>query len=365
MSVQLPPVIATIACSLASLSILASGVLIWSHLRIRKLRKYPGEFILMQCLLQFIIDCAWFLNTCELTGSDDFLEHISHWFFLWNIFSGSNYALVISFEIHSKIKKPFKSTSKLRRAFYHLLSLLTPSVYVFPFAFIGLGGGIIHIIYALMSLPIWVSLVLAVHSLHKLKRQNAANYMFYHLFVVFNSSAPLVLGVVLNFILILGHEVPVWLKIICLLVGCSSGTMVFVARVSEPKMFKQVLRSVVCRRDARSETLTEDSNIYESIISQEFNPYFSFFEGLQNTNVLKVLTGLNFLFSKRKPLEEYLIKQPNAAFWRLEVFLDTKIKYKVKEYFPEPFNILRTTEGISDFDLVASLSIRDNLQDLD
>ena len=85
----------------------------------------------------------------------------------------------------------------------------------------------------------------------------------------------------------------------------------------------------------------------------------------QNTNVLKVLTGLNFLFSKRKHLEEYLIKQPNAAFWRFEVFLDTKIKYKVKEYFPEPFNILRTTEHISDFDLADSLSIRDNLKDLD
>eukprot|EP00361_Fabrea_salina_P007325 CAMPEP_0202439478 /NCGR_PEP_ID=MMETSP1345-20130828/36181_1 /ASSEMBLY_ACC=CAM_ASM_000843 /TAXON_ID=342563 /ORGANISM="Fabrea Fabrea salina" /LENGTH=390 /DNA_ID=CAMNT_0049054013 /DNA_START=1376 /DNA_END=2548 /DNA_ORIENTATION=- len=141
--------------------------------------------------------------------------------------------------------------------------------------------------------------------------------------------------------------------------------MIFVARVSEPKMFKQVLRSIVCRKEVWSETITEDSGIHESIISQEFNPYFSFFEGLQNTNVLKVLTGLNFLFSKRKPLEEYLINQPNAAFWRFEVFLDTKIKYKVKEYFPEPFNILRTTGHISDFDLADSLNTHDNLKDLD
>eukprot|EP00361_Fabrea_salina_P002688 CAMPEP_0202428434 /NCGR_PEP_ID=MMETSP1345-20130828/2451_1 /ASSEMBLY_ACC=CAM_ASM_000843 /TAXON_ID=342563 /ORGANISM="Fabrea Fabrea salina" /LENGTH=56 /DNA_ID=CAMNT_0049039425 /DNA_START=634 /DNA_END=801 /DNA_ORIENTATION=+ len=56
--------------------------------------------------------------------------------------------------------------------------------------------------------------------------------------------------------------------------------MIFVARVSEPKMLRQVVRSIVCRRDAQSEALTEDSEILESIIDQDFNPYFSFFESL-------------------------------------------------------------------------------------
>ena len=350
---------------LAPLSVLTSGILIWSHLKIRKLRKYPGELVLMQCLMQFIIDWTWFLSYYALEDSNDFFWSTVKTVFTWAYFCSWNYASILSFEIYSKIKKPFKSTSKLRRAIYHTLSLGIPMLYVVLFLILGNEYRIPHIVWLCMSFPAFISLGLAGYSLYKLKGQGGTNYMIYHSLVVVAFSASLFLDVILNFFLVIGDSVPILLYNIWVLAGCSSGTIIFVARVSEPKMLRQVARCIVCRRDAQSEALTEDSEILESIIDQDFNPYFSFFESLLTSNVLKVLAGLSFLFSKRKPLEEYLIKHPNVAFWRFGVFLDSKVKYKVKEYFPEPFNILRTTEGISDFDLAASLNIKDNLKDLD
>ena len=366
MTSRQPLVIGIMVCfCLAPVSMLASGVLIWSHLRIRKLRKYPGELVLMQCFLQFIIDSTWFLAFFLVEESDSFFLWTFYGLSSWAYFCSCSYTLILSFEIYSKIKKPFRPASKLRRVLYHVLTLGISLVYFTLLVVNGLSADIVHAVYMVMLLMISASLVLVVHSLHKLKRQNSANYMLYHLFVVVTCIPSFIPIFISSFVSLIGYDIPKYLEAITGFMGSCSGTIIFLARVSEPKMFKQVLRSLVCRKKIRFETLTEDSDIYESIISQEFNPYFSFFEGLQNTNVLKVLTGLNFLFSKRKPLEEYLIKQPNAAFWNFEVLLESKIKYKVKEYFPEPFNILRTTEGISDFDLADSLSIRDNLQDLD
>ena len=247
-------VLITISCLfLAPLSILTSGVLIWSHLRVRKLRKYPGEFVLLQCSMQLILDCTWFLAFYEIKGFERTLNAV----FTWACFCSSNYAFILSFEIYSKIKRPFRSTTKPRRIVYHALSLGIPSVYVFLFIMIGVEYHIRNLVSVFMLFPVFMSSVLAVHSFCKLKGQNAANYMFYHSLVVVVFSVVLILIIIINFIEIIGHKLPTWLVEIYWVLGSSSGLTIFVARVSEPKMLKQIVRCILCRTDVQSETLTK------------------------------------------------------------------------------------------------------------
>jgi len=158
---------------------LASRVLIWSHLRIRKLRKYPGELVLMQCFLQFIIDSTWFLAFFLVEESDSFFLWTFYGLSSWAYFCSCSYTLILSFEIYSKIKKPFRLASKLRRVLYHVLTLGISLVYFTLLVVTGLSANIVHAVYMVMLLMISASLALVVHSLHKLKRQNSANYMLY------------------------------------------------------------------------------------------------------------------------------------------------------------------------------------------
>jgi len=371
----------TVACFvLAPLSILASMIMIWSHTRIKKLRQHPGMLVLMQCLVQLIVDCAWMSSYYTIKNSfQGFLLFIAESVFGWAYFASWNYTLVISFEIYCKIRNPLSHTSKLRKAVYHGFSLGFPIVYTIlfitdremnedpsdPLCYLPKYNEVGFIAWLWLSAHALISLSLATYSLYRVRGNN---YMAYHSLVVIAFCVSWIPNIICNFIVFFGYDIPDWILDAFWILGCSSGFIVFTARVSEPRMFKQVWKSMyACKKSSLPEQTEsfEDSTAFESLIEEEFNPYFSFFESLLVNNVLKILLGINFLFSNRKPFEEYLIKHPNAALWKFRVTFETEIKYKVKEYFPEPFKILRRTEGISDSDLADSLTVRDNLESLD
>jgi hypothetical protein len=48
-------VCATIAC----ISSISSGVVIWAHIKIPQLHKHPGQMIVIICTIQMIFDLHW------------------------------------------------------------------------------------------------------------------------------------------------------------------------------------------------------------------------------------------------------------------------------------------------------------------
>jgi len=90
-----------ITCAvLAPLSVMGSGLLMWTYVKIKKLREHPGSLVFMQCLTQCVLDLHWPLSIqtinksingipCILLGASSCYFYFVTW----------NYTLGLSLEI--------------------------------------------------------------------------------------------------------------------------------------------------------------------------------------------------------------------------------------------------------------------------
>lgn len=366
-----------VACYvLGPISTLASGLMLWTHIKFKKLRQHPGTLVLIQCLTQCILDFIWFLNPvlgpiggvpCLLVQALDNA-----------VYMGScNYMLALSIEVYSNIKNPLKPFSKFKKTLYHTFCLGFSFLYFASFilyyelnydpadppCFLT-SSTIAYDLFFLQPVYFLMSTIIIGVSLFKIWGEPEKHYMVYHSLVVIAFNVCWGPSMAYNFLKKFKQSSPGWFEDVLWVLGASSGLSIFLARGCEPKMLKQVWKSINFRKNSKKESF-ERSTLFESLLPEEaFNPYLLLFESLLLNKVSKILLGLNFLFTNRKSFENYLIKQPEAAYWKFEIHTQTKIRYKVKEYFPEPFEILRAIENISSSDLIDSLEVSSNLKDL-
>ena len=366
-----------VACYvLGPISTLASGLMFWTHIKFKKLREHPGTLVLIQCLTQCILDFIWILNPilhspggvpCLLVQALDNAVYIG----------SCNYMLALSVEVYSTIKNPLKPFSKLRKTLYHTFCLGFSFVYFASFilhyelnydpadppCFLA-SSKIAYDLFFLQPVYFLTSTTIIGVCLFKIWEEPEKHYMVYHSLVVIAFNVCWGPSMAYNLLKKFKQSPPGWFEDILWVLGASSGLLIFLARGCEPKMFKQVWKSINFRKNPKKRSFKR-STLFQSLLPEEaFNPYVLLFESLLLNKVSKILLGLSFLFTNRKSFENYMIKQPNAAYWKFEIHAQKKIRYKVKEYFPEPFEILRGIEGISSSDLIDSLEVSSNLKDL-
>ena len=365
---------------LAPLSVIGSGLLLWTHLKIAQLRRHPGILVLMQCLTQCIVDLHWFTSIpwveeslkgvpCVLIGA------LSCYFY----FASWNYTLALSSEVFSMIRNPFRANSKFRNTLYHSLCLGVPvPVFVLlvvygetdqnsvkPACYLATDLIVGLLIWFLLIVHVPVSLLVVAYSILKVWGQSVSSEMIYHALVVlgFNISwLPFSIWNGLSYF----YQVPDWIANTALVLACSSGFIVFCARLIEPSMHRQLF-GFICKKQPKN--LVEDSfeslSLFENFLEEGTSFYSKFFEKLVSNNVFNTLYGLTFLLRNKKSQEECISAEGNFTLWKFKVFVEKKLQFRVKEYYPESFQRLRATLGLSDLNLIESLNIESNAKDLD
>jgi len=378
---------------LAPLSFVASILLLWSYFKVPKLKEHPGVLIFWQCLSQCIVDCHWFTSIPEIKESlSDTACNILGGFACYFYFVSWNYTIALSYEIYLKIQRPHLNSYKFRTAVYHLLCFGFPvPILILLTVFDGNNGDSVMSACFIQNntdyeLVMWIAVAIhsplcfaiVIYSLYRVWGQSQTKHLIYHTMVVLSFTAcwlpfSICHGLSSNRI----SQTPEWVISLAIILACPAGLVVFCAKLSEPNMFKNVLRSLVCkkRKNSFKVRITEiedpsiDITMGESFLSRRKssygNAYLNLFSSLTSTNIVNILFGLNFLFNFRKRAKEGNFNFKEHYLWEFGINLETPVKFSIKEYSGEWFEELRRIEGIQNVDLAGSFEIEKNSKDLE
>jgi hypothetical protein len=135
--------ILTIGLVLAILSLLITTFLIFLHFWIPKLRKHPGQFVLIQCVFQFCYDLHWLTSYPQI--SHTFVDNSSVCFYS-AIFTnacfnfGVIYVCVLTLELIIKFNHTASFAYYKRSIFYHFFAVVFIVISEFLYFLIGAFG---------------------------------------------------------------------------------------------------------------------------------------------------------------------------------------------------------------------------------
>jgi hypothetical protein len=296
--------LATISYAItAPISIFCQVFLIYSYLRVKQMKKHPESLIILQCISQIILDIHWLTGIstvnsalgavgCQTLGA----------FFVYCYFICWDYILCLSLEILIKIRDPLNTSHKRRMAFYHVFSHTTGLTVLCLLAIAkdNHGGSLVgtcfvrsQSIYELIVLvPIVVHmpvcLYVSCYIFWLTRKSEIASRLKHHNYVVFAFSVCWGINGIahgLNYEGFRLHHLSV-LDDIAIIIGGPSGFIVFLARITQKGLFKNLVQSIFSRKASQSvaaklikrDFISEDSEIQQELSFSA--DYSDIFEGL-------------------------------------------------------------------------------------
>jgi len=341
----------------------------------------------MQCLTQCVLDLHWPLSIqtinksingipCILLGASSCYFYFVTW----------NYTLGLSLEILLTIRNPFRAKSKLRNALYHSLCIGIPipvlivllvdprsdfnhDYYRHRDCYLDVSYDLAVGIWSLIAVHIPISLGMIVYSACKVWKGSASRPVIYHSLVVVAfmiSWTPI--SIVEGVVYFRTAELPNWLFYIVRIIAFSSGFNTFCARLIEPSMRRQLLKSICICKKRRANLITTqgsfgDLSVFENLLETNF--YSNFFEKLASNNIFNILYALTHLYRNKKPQADCVATSKDFTLWKFELFVEKKLQFRVKEYHACTFEKLRKIHKISNEDLINSLKLEENIKGLD
>ena len=253
---------------LAPISIVSELLIFYGFIRIKELRKHPEIMIFWQCCSQLILDLHWFtgIEVLKAKLSDSVCQFLGA-FCMYFYYLSWDYTLLLSIEILQKILNPYNTGYKKRRIWYQVISHLT-SLVVFIVLMTGdNNGNSIMLTCFVENRSVYELFVLIPGLLHFPLCIGITGYTFwisYNTFYV--SYLKYQMLVVVSFAIgwipiAIVHginyknfhvDIPFWLlfvfdRQIAVLLGGSSGFLVFLARMRQKGLLQSIYRSIVSR----------------------------------------------------------------------------------------------------------------------
>ena len=219
------------------------------HIIIPKLRKYPGQYILLQCICQFVYDAHWVTAFFYVTSSVltekacEILGVIEN--FVMNM--GLTYTVALSLEVLLKLKDISNVAYYKRNIIYHTSSLLISfSMFILIYSFGSYGKSPIGtcsiksmtglIIQNTLRILVLITLALIVFSLIQNVKKPFSRLMWnYCLVITFVWLTWCVPGILSLANMVYGCE---YCMTLATLLGTLSGTLVGLARLANKQIFR-------------------------------------------------------------------------------------------------------------------------------
>ena len=258
-------------------------ILIILHIWILKLRRHPGQFVLIQCLCQLIYDVHWLSAFHNITGFQIPEDMCQGFGMVENFFTnlGLMYTLALSLEIYIKFRDISNIAYYKRSIFYHMASFLVSGVimamiYLFgtfgesPLGTCGLKD--FTSITIQNSLRVF-SLLLLIYVLSGLLRKTEKIYstiIYNYCLVIISVWFTWALPGLLSF---------AWIYLDCfycyhaaVILGTLSGTLVGISRLSDKRIYKEL------KKKGRSKNPIKISPINKRFLKQTLSSFGSFDE---------------------------------------------------------------------------------------
>ncbi|CAG9335561.1 unnamed protein product [Blepharisma stoltei] len=402
--------IVTLGVVLASVSFVFSIATAMVHFLIPKMMDHPGQLVFIQCLTQAMYDLHWFSgeerihtflvdnNLCEVIGGFNVFFFLLAW----------NYLVALSLEIIIKLTFNGDTAYLTRLRIYHALSSFIAFFLVLIVIIVGsfgtshlrtcfinpqTSGHYIEFVPLVVHLPImWSSVVIAVR-----KIENAyAKVMFNYTMVILCISSIWTISTLASVLDVFNEQEENVVVPIGVILGCLSGIVVAVARLSNKELLLEIYvtlfkRKGIIQREyniSMQQDLLTKSNIslgpdlLPSRFSKNISYLGDFFHDLTEKTVLEILCTLSLRFENLNDWTDlYEITFESFKMHRLFSFqlndfkrislyhgIDlNKLYYpelKLKEWAPDIFASLRQKTGVSVQELYRSLINKENLDSI-
>lgn len=269
--------ITTIGLCLSCISQVTTLLVVFLYTWIPKLRKHPGQFVFIQCLLQLFYDLHWITSFTLITGVE-IPNELCEWIggistLLFNL--GLFYTMIFALELLNKFKNISNIAYYKRNLICHFLAFFTSlSIEVGVFIVSGFGSseygtcGIrgldSELVEAFPRLGglIFLTLisVLVVIYVRKPYSSLILNYCLMILFVILTWCLP---GLLLMLYLYTQVEL---VKVAGYLLGCVSGTLVGLARLLDSRLLREVQKKFLTR-DQRKQFLIRKKKFVQNTAS--------------------------------------------------------------------------------------------------
>lgn len=268
-------------------------IVIVLHILMPKLRKYPGQYVLLQCLCQFVYDAHWVTaffyltssklteRTCEILGMIET--------FIMNM--GLIYTVALSLELLIKLKYILNIAYYKRNIFYHTSSLLISFLmFILILSFGSYGKSPVGtcslksktslIIQNSLRILVLIILTLIIFSLiQNVKKPFSRLMRNYCLVITFVWLTWCVPGILILINLTVECE---YCMIAATLLGTLSGTFVGLARLANKQIFRELKKKFLSFEEK------QDLYLKKRFIRQNDSSLLTIHEGmLNNESVLR------------------------------------------------------------------------------
>lgn len=305
---------ALIGVVLSCFSLVVTLVTLFLHLWIRKLRKYPGQFIVIQCFLQVFYDFHWMTSAFRFVDRGR-NEEVCEWVggfgtFMYNL--GLMYTLVLGLELLMKFKHVTTIAYYKRSISYHVLAIsVSCTVEILILLFYGYGISIYgtcgiknpeaSIIESFPRVITTISLIIISFLLLKEVKTCYSkliwNYCLIIIFVILTWCVPGILASINpltnnNSVMLIGYYS-----------GSLSGTIIGCCRILNSKIVREIKKKMMSK-EKRKALLLSDARFYSSSVFGSLNENLIRKDSKQaNTTSINCFSDLYENISKKLKLE--------------------------------------------------------------
>ncbi|OMJ84805.1 hypothetical protein SteCoe_13992 [Stentor coeruleus] len=355
-----------------SISAICEILIIYGFAKLKRVRNYPGIYILVQSIAQLYIDIHWITIfaavqetlspfSCRLLGSLVFYAYTIAW----------NYTFFLSLEVYLKITSAVSKTSS-KPKFYHIFGQVTSLAPGLILAFSNQNGksglgtcsiqahsileilwGIQIIIYAPLCL-IFVILSFSHSKNNDKKLKNGLKYHLYVVLVFIFTITPAEIFDTLNWTELETpeSELKILAANISVIIGAISGALVFVARFSQKNLLRSLWKAIINKRTI--------IGVDENILNINLLPYTDLFAYLEdNKHIRNAFTSLYMIFSS---LSDPFSKHESLdRTWKFDLMNSPcKVTQHNYNYFIKVFK----SENLTKASLLNSFSLDSNFDQL-